>query len=126
MPNEPNRLTLEKLEIQKKLDEISQYIKDGKKQRADINDTLTAINTRCSSVELISNNLQLMIHGDSSSKDKYIRDGMNRRLDNLEEKDHNVEKIKGNFLKVAVGSMTLAIGSAVIWFIKLVWSSVGK
>lgn len=118
-PNSPERLTLEKLEIHKRLLMIEQYIIEGKEQRSEINSTLTTLNTRAT-------NIELMIHGDPNSLTKYLRDGINRRVDALEEKEDNDKKIKGNFLKIAVGAITLAVGSFVLWMFKLIWAAIGK
>ena len=74
--------------IQKKLNEISDYIREGKSQRANINDTLSVIN-------LTVNNMQLMIHGDPTKideKDKKVRDGLYRRIEALEKLVYSIPK----------------------------------
>ena len=116
---DPNKLTLEKLEIHKRLLMIEEYITEGKEQRHQINETMNTLNLR-------AKNLELMIYGDNTSIDKLTRDGMNRRVETLEQKDKNVDKVKGNFLKIAVGAITLAVGSFVLWLFQLIWKSVGK
>lgn len=106
MPN--SELSLEKLKIHERLLLIEQYILEGKDQRAMLSDTLTKIEVRCKSAEL-------MIHGDNVSLDKATRDGINRRIEALELIEKNGEKIKKGILNVSVGSITLAVGAAMIW-----------
>ena len=91
-----------------KIDEILKYIADGNAQRAVINDTLTQINIRCTNVEL-------MIHGDSKAVDKYARDGINRRLESVENREKSDDKFKGNIVTIAVGAVAIAVGGAIIW-----------
>lgn len=121
--SDPNKLELEKLKIHERLLSIEDYIKEGEKQRGYINDTLTKIDIRCK-------NIELMIHGDPTNIVRYVRDGMNRRLDSLEEKELDVEKnkkeAKDNFLKIAIGAITLSVGSFVIWLIRLIFPHLGK
>ena len=113
------KLSLEKLKIHDRLVAIEEYIKEGKELRHQLNETMNEINIRTTNVEL-------MIHGDPTKIRKYARDGINRRVESLEEKDHNVDKIKGNFLKIAIGAITLAVGSFVLWLFQLIWKSAGK
>lgn len=112
-------LTIEKLKIHERLLLIEQYILEGKEQRGQINETLNNINIRCKNVEF-------MVHGEPDSADKEIRDGINRRVEVLEFKDQSVEKVKEHFLKIAVGSITMAVGAFVLWVSKLIWSSMQK
>jgi hypothetical protein len=117
--HDPDKLTLEKLRLNQRMESIEAYIIEGKKERADLRDFVTRQELRCT-------NLEFMIHGDSKSSDKYIRDGMNRRIDSLEGKEKELEKIKGSFLKIAIGSITLAVGAFVLWLCRLVWGAIGK
>lgn len=114
--NDPKEFTLEKLKINERLESIEEYIKEGKRINSSISDTLSSMNIRCTNVEF-------MIHGDMRSPDKYTRDGMNRRLDHLENKEKDAEIIKGSFLKIAIGSITMAVGAFILWIIRLIWGS---
>ena len=116
---EQTKLTIEKLKLHERLLLIEQYIVEGKDQRGQINDTLSKINLRC-------NNIENMIHGNFDSKNAKERDGIIRRVEELEDKDASVEKVKNNFLKVAIGSITMAVGAFVLWVCKLIWSTMGK
>lgn len=113
------KLTLEKLRINERLLMIEQYIVEGKDQRAQLNNTMSTINIRMV-------NIENKILGDPKSTEKKYRDGMERRLENCEILDADSEKVKGNLLKVAVGSLTMAIGAFVIWACKMFWTGIGK
>lgn len=117
MPNDP--LSLEKLRIHERLLVIEEYVKEGKDLRSQLNDTMSNINLR-------TKNMELMIHGDSMSTDKYSRDGINRRLESIEAKEKGVDKAKETLLKVAVGAITLAIGSCVLWVFRLIATNMNK
>lgn len=127
MPNSDNKndnsLTLEKLEIHKRLLMIEEYIREGKELRHQLNETMGNLNIRCKTIEV-------MFFGDPLNVDRNIRDGINRRIDALEDRnvkyEKNTEKSKGNFLKIAVGSITLAVGAFMMWVFKLIWGAVGK
>lgn len=119
MPTTKTELTIEKLKIHERLLLIEQYILEGKEQRGQINETMNNLNLRCT-------NIENMIHGEKDHEDKKIRDGMNRRMESLEDRDDNSKKIKNQFLKIAVGSITMSVGAFVLWLCKLIWSSTGK
>ena len=97
-------LTLEKLKIDERLQGIELYVKEGKQLRSDINDTLTLFNAK--------------LFGDPKAKDKVDRDGLIRRIEDLEADKLDHKNLKEGFLKVAVGSLTMAIGSFVYWLWK--------
>ena len=109
-------LSLEKLKIVDRLLAIENHLKEDRNFQPRLQNTLDNINLR-------TKNLELMVHGDNDSKDKYTRDGMNRRLEGVEAIVHGGNK---TVLKVAVGSITLAVGSAMVWLFTLIWSSLGK
>ncbi len=121
--NEPNDFTLEKLEIHKRLLMIEEYIREGKEQRDQIKDTMTTLNIRAS-------NLEFMIHGNPNSRELSVRDGLTRRIEAAERVQKDTEKdakeLKGNFLKIALGAITLAVGAFVLWIGELIWKAVGK
>lgn len=108
-----DKLTLEKLKLNERMTSIESYVIDGLKMRSEFKDTLTEVSLRLKNVEL-------QIHGDSTGSSKYVRDGINRRVDYLEQINHTGEEIKKNFFKVAVGSITLAIGGALVWIFDVV------
>lgn len=116
-------LTLEKLEIHKRLLMIEEYVKEGTEQRSQIRDTMNTLNMRAT-------NIENMIHGDPKSASKIVRDGINRRVEAVEtsqgKSTKDAEELKGNFLKIAVGAITLAVGACVLWMGKLIWSAIGK
>jgi hypothetical protein len=99
-------LTLEKLKIDERLQVIESYVKQGKELRGSINETLTVMNAK--------------MFGDPRSKDKKDRDGFLRRLEALEDDKEDHLKLRENFLKVAIGAITLAVGSFVLWAWKVV------
>lgn len=121
--NGDQKFTLEKFKMNERLEAIEAYIRDGKKLREEINETLTTINLHLT-------NAELMIHGDPKGQTKYIRDGINRRLEAIEEKeekyDDNDKKKKETFMNIAVGSVVISVGSAIIWVCKVVLESIGK
>jgi hypothetical protein len=118
-PVEPNKLTLEILKIDERIAKIERYIIDGQILKGKLNDTMTEINTRTA-------NLELMIHGDSTKIDRYTRDGINRRVEWLEGREKDADRKRGDLLKVAIGSITLAVGAFVLWLFQLIWRNIGK
>lgn len=119
MVPQPNKLTLEKLEIHQRLLLIEQYIIEGTDQRTAINNTLNKIDLRCKNIELV-------VHGNPDSYDQSIQDGIKRRIEFMEKREKETDKIKGEFLKIAIGAITLAVGSCMLWIFRLIWKSAGK
>jgi hypothetical protein len=110
-------LTLEKMRINERLLLIEEYIREGKDQRHKINETMASIDIRCK-------NAELMIHGDPKSTDKFVRDGLNRRLESVERRDENhdrdIKKNKDSLFRWAIGSITIGTGGAVIWLFDVI------
>lgn len=116
---ESDKLSVFQLKTHERLLSIEEYIKDGKVLRSQLNDTMQEIGLR-------TKNVELMIHGDPNKPDKYARDGINRRLEAVEIREKEIDSAKKNFLNVAVGSITLAVGAFVVWMFKLVASHLPK
>ena len=124
MNSDPQKLTLEKMEVQKKLEEIKTYFQESRELNAHFKDTLTQMNARCTAVELMVSNMQLLIHGDSNSPIKYVRDGVNRRLEDVEKRandeDESLKKKKDNLVAIGTASIGLAISAFLIWLGKII------
>lgn len=111
MINQPlDKLTLEKLRIDERLQAIEEYVRQGKDLRGSINDTLTAINVK--------------LFGDPKADRKIDRDGLIRRVEALEGDKEDHIKAKDNFLKIAIGAITLAVGSFMLWAWKMLWAGI--
>lgn len=78
---------------------IESFIEDGEKQRIDIQKTLRDINTK--------------LNGDYIIYPPII--GHEQRLINLEKVENDRIKNKEGLIKLATGSITIAVGGAVIW-----------
>lgn len=104
-------LTLEKLKIYDRLRSVEDYMSQGIITREHIQKTLENINTTMSSM----NN---QINGNES--------GIMIRLKELEAEKRQRKEIEQGFMKIAVGSITIAVGSAVLWIVKLIFNSAGK
>lgn len=83
---------------------IENYIKEGVKTRESILELLTKLNTK--------------IYGSDDTDPPKI--GMEARLKALENTEQGRNKLKHSFLKVAVGSLTMAVGAMVIWVFNVV------
>ena len=108
-----NDLTLEKLKIDQRLKDIEAYIIEGKLLRIQIKEIMDKQNIR---IDILENSIE------GKGESKGIRD----RVNDLESEDTERKKIKDGFLKVAVGSITMAVGASVLWICKLIWNTAGK
>lgn len=82
-----------------RVEKIEQYIAEGNEQRKHITQTLEIINKR--------------MNGDFDVIPP--KDGHEQRISELEKEHKERKETKESFMKVAVGSLTMAIGGAVIW-----------
>lgn len=113
MQQKASELTLEKLKIDERLRAVEQYMAQGIIERKSIGDALVELKIAISSVD----------HRIDGKK------GFEARFQVLETDLKERAKVKGEFIKIAVGSLTMAVGAAVLWVGNVIiaaWASMGK
>jgi hypothetical protein len=88
-----------KKDLINRIERIENYIVDGTKIREEILDTLKKMNLR--------------IYGDLDANPPF--EGYEQRIKTLETAEGNRIKNRDNVLKMAIGSVTIAIGSILWW-----------
>lgn len=108
-----NDLTLEKLKIDDRLKKIEEFMIEDRFYRIQFKETLQELGGKVSE-------FQIEIHGHGEVK------GLKDKVGILESDFRDRKKNKDGLLKIATGSITLAVGAFVLWVFKLIWSTVGK
>lgn len=88
-----------KKDLINRVESIEKYIKEGNEVREEVLRTLAKLN--------------LKIYGDYDAEPPRL--GIDKRLEVLERVEMTREQTKNGMLKIAVGSLTMAVGGAVIW-----------
>ena len=94
-------LTLEKLKIDERLRAVEVNVAEARPIRQKILDSLKKIDTSYERIDL-------------------KLDAHEIRLTKIEGADEARQKSMDNIMKIAIGSLTMAIGAAVMWFLKFI------
>lgn len=97
--NKDEDFNIIKRELVTRVNSIESYMSEGKDLRKDILNILQRLETK--------------VYGDPKTIPPII--GLEDRLDNLEKIENGRLKQREGMIKIAVGSMTTAIGGAIIW-----------